>query len=117
MLTAINKKEESVEPEDICVQENTVMHILSNVVDMPEFSGNGIRRYLSSTRRLRHIIIIASPFYPEDGRGKRIDDFSDSLNGFHSIYSFQKHIDEWDEDFSCQIRILYNIGKDSSKNR
>lgn len=93
------------------------MHILSNVVDMPEFSGNGIRRYLSSTRRLRHIIIIASPFYPEDGRGKRIDDFSDSLNGFHSIYSFQKHIDEWDEDFSCQIRILYNIGKDSSKNR
>lgn len=117
LFTAINKKEESVEPEDICVQENTVMHIFSNVVDIPEFSGNGIRRYLSSTRSLRHIIIMASPFYPEDGRGKRMDDFSDSLNGFHSIYSFQKHIGEWNEDFSCQIRILYNNMNDSCNNR
>lgn len=117
LLTTINRKEEGVEPEDLCVQENTVMHILSNVVDMPEFSGDGIRRFLNSSGRLRHIIIMASPFYPEDGRGKRMDDFSDSLNGFHSIYSFQRHIDEWDEDFSCQIRILDNISNDSSIHR
>ena len=117
LLTTINKKEEDVEPEDLCVQENTVMHILSNVVDMPDFSGDGIRRFWNSTGRLRHIIIIASPFYPEDARGKRMDDFSDSLNGFRSIYSFQRHIDEWDEDFSCQIRILDNISNDSSIHR
>lgn len=117
LLTTINKKEEGVEPEDLCVQENTIMHILSNVVDMPEFSGDGIRRYLNSARRLRHIIIMASPFYPEEGRGKRIDDFCDSLNGFRPIYSFQKHIDEWKEDFSCQIRILDNINNDSSRHR
>ena len=117
LLTTVNKKEENVEAADICIQENTVLHILSNVVDMPEFSGDGIRKFLSSTKGLRHILVMASPFYSEDGRGKRMDDFSDSLNGFQSIYSFQRHIDEWDEDFSCQIRILDNISNDSSRHR
>ena len=28
--------------------------------------------------------------------------------GFKKVYSFQKHIDEWKEDYSCQIRILDN---------
>lgn len=109
LLTTINKKEENVGSADICIQENTVLHILSNVVDIPEFSGVGIRRFLSSAKALRHILVMASPFYPEEGRGKRMDDFCDSLNGFHPIYSFQKHIDEWKEDFSCQIRILDNF--------
>lgn len=109
LLTTINKKEENVGSADICIQENTVLHILSNVVDIPEFSGVGIRRFLSSAKALSHILVMASPFYPEEGRGKRMDDFCDSLNGFHPIYSFQKHIDEWKEDFSCQIRILDNF--------
>lgn len=109
LLTTINKKEENVGSADICIQGNTVLHILSNVVDMPEFSGVGIRRFLSSAKALRHILVMASPFYPEEGRGKRMDDFCESLNGFHPIYSFQKHIDEWNEDFSCQIRILDNF--------
>lgn len=109
LLTTINKKEENIGSADLCIQENTVLHILSNVVDMPEFSGVGIRRFLSSAKALRHILVMASPFYPEEGRGKRMDDFCDSLNGFHPIYSFQKHTDEWKEDFSCQIRILDNF--------
>lgn len=86
-----------------------LFYISYHVVDMPEFSGVGIRRFLSSAKALRHILVMASPFYPEERRGKRMDDFCDSLNGFHPIYSFQKHIDEWKEDFSYQIRILDNF--------
>lgn len=55
---------------------------------------------------------MGSPFYPEEGRGRRMDDFCDSLNCFHIIYYFQKYIDIWEEDFSCQIQILDNIGNE-----
>ena len=108
MVTAIRKKAEDVLPEDLCIQEGIVIHIMSNIVDMPEFSGDGVVRILDSTRKYRHIIIMVSPFYPEEGRGKRMDDFADTLKGFRKIYSFQKHKDEWNEDYSCQIRILDN---------
>lgn len=109
LLSSINKKEESVLPDDLCVQEDTILHIMSNVVDMPDFSGAGIRNYLSSENKYRHVIVIVSPFYPEEGRGKRMDEFSNSLEGFHTVFSFQKHIDEWKENYSCQIRILDNF--------
>lgn len=95
--------------EDICLQENTVVHIMSNIVDMPEFSGEGLRKILGTTPHYGHIIVMVSPFYPEEGRGKRMDEFCDSLESFQKVYSFQKHIDEWKENYSCQIRILDNL--------
>lgn len=108
MVDTVRKHEEEVEASDICVQEHRVLHLLSNVVDMPEFSGDGIRRYIKANHKLHHLIVVVSPFYPEDGRGKRMDEFVESLNGFRKVYSFQKHVDDWDEDYSCQIRILSN---------
>lgn len=108
MLSALNKKEEDITSEDICLQENTVVHIMSNIVDMPEFSGKGFMEVWKSNSNCRHIIVMVSPFYPADGRGGRMDDFAESLNGFRKVYSFQRHVDEWKEDFSCQIRILDN---------
>lgn len=109
LVLSINKNEESVLPEDLCMQEYTILHILSNVIDMPNFSGEGIRNYLCSAKNYRHVIVIVSPFYPEEGRGKRMDEFCNLLDGFKIVYSFQKHIDEWKEDYSCQIRILDNL--------
>ncbi len=108
LLSYLNKKEEAVLPEDLCMQENKILHVLSNVIDLPEFTGEGIKKYLSQSCKSRHIIVMVSPFYPEDGRGKRMDEFCNSLKGFRKIYSFQKHIGEWEEDYSCQIRILDN---------
>lgn len=108
MLSAICKKEENIRKENISLQERIVVHILSNIVDLPEFSGKGVKQILTSTPTYRHIIVMVSPFYPEEGRGKRMDDLCDSLEGFKKIYSFQKHVDEWKEDYSCQIRILDN---------
>ena len=67
MVTTIRKKAENVIPEDLCIQESTVIHIMSNIVDMPEFSGDGVVRVLDSTRKYRNIIVMVSPFYPEDG--------------------------------------------------
>ena len=108
MVDVLRKREEEVEATDICVQERKVLHLLSNVVDMPEFSGNGIRRFVFANINLNHLIIGVSPFYPEEGRGKRMDEFAESLNGFKKVYSFQKHIDDWDKNYSCQIRVLSN---------
>ena len=108
MVDIVKKREEEVEARHICVQECKVLHLLSNVVDMPEFSGDGIRRYVEYNNRLHHLIVAVSPFYPEEGRGKRMDEFAESLKGFRKVYSFQKHVDDWDKDYSCQIRILSN---------
>ncbi|MDE7402074.1 MAG: hypothetical protein K2M87_01530 [Muribaculaceae bacterium] len=111
MLTAISKKEDNISNDDICLQESSVVHILSNIVDMPEFSGKGLKEILASSPTYRHVIVMVSPFYPEEGRGKRMDEFCDSLERFQNVYSFQKHIDEWKEDYSCQIRIMDNCKK------
>lgn len=108
MVDIVKKREEEVEARDICVQERKVFHLLSNVVDMPEFSGDGIRRFIEYNNELHHLIVAVSPFYPEEGRGKRMDEFVESLKGFRKVYSFQKHVDDWDNDYSCQIRILSN---------
>lgn len=113
ILTPINKREENISLEDVCLQEKIVVHILSNIVGMPEFSGKGLIRVLDSTPHYRHVIVMVSPFYPEEGRGKRMDEFCDSLKGFQEVYSFQKHIDEWKEDYSCQIRVMDNYKKGS----
>lgn len=108
MISTIMKEEVDIQPKEICVQENTIIHLLSNIVDMPQFNGAGIRKYLKSASRCRNIIVIVSPFYQEEGRGKRMDIFVDTLKDFHKIYSFQKHKDDWKENYSCQIRILDN---------
>ncbi len=65
MVDVLRKREEEVEATDICVQERKVLHLLSNVVDMPEFSGNGIRRFVFANINLNHLIIGVSPFYPK----------------------------------------------------
>lgn len=38
-----------------------------------------------------------------------MDEFVESLKGFVKVYSFQKYVDDWDKDYSSQIRILFNI--------
>lgn len=107
-LNSINKKEENVRPADFPFADKTTIHLLSNVVDMPEFSGDKVIDYIRRNNNLRHIVICVSPFYPKDGRGTRMYDFGNRLDGFKRIYCFQRHVEDWDEDFSCQIHIYDN---------
>lgn len=37
-----------------------------------------------------------------------MDEFAESLEEFRKVYYFQKHVEDWDKDYSCQIRILSN---------
>lgn len=38
-----------------------------------------------------------------------IDEFCSKLQGYRCVYKFQKHIDEWSEKYSCQIRIYESL--------
>lgn len=107
-ISTIVAQEQSIYPKDLCIQENHVIHILSNVVDMPEFSGDGVLRVLNANKKSYHVIVMVSPFYPKAGRGRRMEIFAERLKGFKQVYSFQKHREEWKEDYSCQIRIYDN---------
>ncbi|MCH5240591.1 MAG: hypothetical protein J1F38_10235 [Muribaculaceae bacterium] len=105
----ISEKEEDIEINDFILEGETIVHLLSNVVDMPEFEGNQLIELIKQKRQKKHLLVCVSPFYPEDGRGKRMDEFGDRLSGFKTIYLFEKHVDDWNENYSCQIRIFSNI--------
>ena len=66
------------------------MHLLSNVVDIPEFEGEKIIELIKHKSQKKHFLICVSPFYPEEGRGKRMDEYGERLPGFNTIYSFEK---------------------------
>ncbi len=107
-IYSIAKKEEDLTLSDFPLAERTTIHILANIIDMPEFYGNNVLRYLNSNKHLRHILICVSPFYPIEGRGQRMYRFGEKLNGFKRVYCFQRHIDDWKENYSCQIHIYDN---------
>ncbi len=44
--------------------------------------------------------------YQEASRGKRIKEFGDKLQGYTLIYKLEKHTDDWDKPYSCQIYIF-----------
>ncbi len=104
-LIPIPQKEQDVLLKDLPFADTSTIHLLSNVVDMKEFFGDTLKKYVYAYPRQRHIIVCVSPYYQEEGRGKRMYEFGDSLKGFKRTYCFQRHKDQWDKDFSCQIHI------------
>lgn len=85
---------------------NTVLHIFSNVLDIPDFNHEHISDIINQDMSHNHIIVCVSPFYQENGRGALMDKFGQLLKCFRCEYKFEKHTDEWNKDFSCQIRIF-----------
>lgn len=92
--------------ECIRSQKRTVLHIFSNVLDMPNFNYEHISDIINQDKTHNHIILCVSPYYPKNSRGLLMDKFGQMLNCFRCEYKFEKHTDEWDETFSCQIRIF-----------
>lgn len=105
---AIPESESDINIKEIVLKSNVSIHLLSNIIDMPEFEGDGVMNVLHNNHNKRHLIICVSPFYPEEGRGRRMKEFGNRLINFRKIYEFEKHIDDWNEDFSCQIHIYDN---------
>lgn len=86
-------------------KSNYVLHIFSNVLDLEEFDFKSVVEILRNDVAHNNIIVCVSPFYQENMRGKRMDLFGNQLQGYKCSYRFQKHTDDWDNDYSCQIRI------------
>lgn len=105
-IKAIPKKVQFLMEDDIGVPSPTCIHFLSNVIDIPDFPIERVAQLVNMDYSHNNILVCVSSFYPEDGRGQRMDDFAQMLHHYHCEYSFQKHIDEWDKPFSCQIRIF-----------
>lgn len=87
-------------------KSGTVIHIFSNVLDIDDFEREKVAVILNKSTNYNNILVCVSPFYKEDGRGALMDDFGKMLHGMRCEYKFDKHTDEWDRPFSCQIRIF-----------
>ena len=105
----INSKLENVNYEDLVTKSNTIIHLFSNIIDIPVVNYDSTIGYLNNDTEHTNIVVCVSPFYQESGRGKRIPQFGDALTRYRLIYKLEKHIDDWDKKFSCQIYIYRSI--------
>ena len=85
-----------------------VIHLLSNVVDMPDFPREVVADKINRMNDHNNIVVCVSPFYQENGRAKHMDEFGDKLHAFSCIHSFERHKDDWEKPYSCQIRVYTN---------
>jgi hypothetical protein len=108
-ITALNKSDRQIVTDDIRPKAKTVLHIFSNVIDLPDFDGDRIAEILNSDENHNNIIACVSPYYQEGGRGKKMYEFGEKLRKYNLVYKFEKHTDEWQNDYSCQIHIYSGI--------
>ena len=105
-ITTHNTTAGKITLDGLQTKAQTVIHIFSNVLDMPEFEREHIADLFNQDMGRNHILICVSPFYQENGRGALMDDFHAMTRGMRCEYKFEKHTDEWEKPFSCQIRIF-----------
>lgn len=105
-ISAYCKRDDQINDYDINPKSATVIHIFSNVIDLDDFDGNGVLSLLNEDKSHNNIIVCVSPYYQEATRGKRIKEFGDKLQGYSLVYKLEKHTDDWDKPYSCQIYIF-----------
>ncbi len=103
--TSICKSDKEITTDDIKPKCQTVLHLFSNVIDLDDFDGERITSLLSEDKSHNNIVVCVSPYYQESSRGKRMATFGKMLQGYTCHYKFEKHTDEWDKPYSCQIHI------------
>lgn len=105
----INSKLEKVNYEELATKSNTILHLFSNIIDIPYVNYDSVIDYLNNDTEHTNIVVCVSPFYQKSGRGKRIPQFGEALTRYKLIYKQERHIDDWDKNFSCQIYIYRSI--------
>lgn len=108
-ITYFNNPCEDIWRMDIQPESEVVIHLFSNVIDMPDFPREIVADKINRMDNHNNIIVCVSPFYQENGRAKHMDEFGDRLHGFYCYHSFEKHTDDWNKPFSCQIRLFRNV--------
>lgn len=105
-ICTVCKKDNQINAEDIIPKSSTVIHIFSNLIDLDDFDGNRIISLLNEDKSHNNIILCVSPYYSEATRGKRIKEFREKLQGYTLEYRLEKHTDDWNKPYSCQIYIF-----------
>lgn len=95
-----------LEMQDINPDNQTVIHIFSNVIDIPVFERTHVAELLNNDYSHNNIIVCVSPYYQEFGRGSLMTEFSRLLKHYDCICKIDKHTSEWNKAFSCQMRIF-----------
>ena len=105
-IRTLNTTAGDISIDNLQTNTQSVLHIFSNVLDIPEFERGHIADILNQDMERNHVLVCVSPFYQERGRGALMDNFGKMMRGVRCKYKFEKHTDEWEKPFSCQIRIF-----------
>ena len=105
-ISAVCKKDNQINENDINPESTTVIHLFSNVIDLDDFDGKAVLSLLNDDKSHNNIIVCVIPYYQEATRGKRIKEFGDKLQRYSLVYKLEKHTDDWDKPYSCQIYIV-----------
>lgn len=109
MIIPYSKAIEEIQTDDVQCRNKTILHIFSNIIDITDIKYESIARILSESTERNNVIVCVSPYYQENARGRRMDDFGNSLKGFYKYYTFERHTNEWAESYSCQIHIYVSL--------
>lgn len=104
-ISCRQKTDKQLSEDDIRPMKSTVIHIFSNVIDLDSFDGRRIADILTKDNSHNNIVICVSPYYQEATRGQQMYEFGEMLYGYKRTYKFEKHTDEWERPYSCQIHI------------
>lgn len=104
--SAVCKKDSQLSDGDINPKSSTVIHIFSNIIDLGDFDGDSVLSLLNEDKSHNNIIVCVGPYYQEATRRKRMNEFGEKLQGYSLVYTLEKHTDDWDKPYSCQIYIF-----------
>ena len=71
-ISAVCKKDNQINEDDINPESTTVIHLFSNVIDLDDFDGKAVLSVLNDDKSHNNIIVCVIPYYQEATRGKRI---------------------------------------------
>jgi len=64
-------------------KSDAVVHLFSDVMDIPDFPREAVARKLNEMTDHYNIVVCVSPFYQENGRAKHMDEFGKMLHSFN----------------------------------
>lgn len=108
-IIAHNCKLEQVCYDDLHCKSQATIHVFSNIIDLPDVNFERTIDFLNAKASSNSFIVCVSPFYQDDGRGKRMREFGRRLSRYTLEYKLEKHIDDWNRSFSCQIYIFRGV--------
>jgi hypothetical protein len=106
---AINKEIDDLVKDDFITEnENTKLHIFSNILDVESFHLENFANLVDNSFTGYNLYLCVSPYFGEnDSRYYRVDEFKYYFKNISNEHSVDLGRHDWIQGWTCSIRIFY----------